>query len=216
MTTSQLRPAHRFPLAVCALLIGPLLSSLVVGQTAPATPTTTTVAAPTPNATAESEAITLSVFTVSEDKDLGYESMQTTSGMRTAQQLKNMANSISIMNAQFIEDLGLTTMEEMSTWMVSGESNPDPNALVQSRVILRGVPNAYALRNGWIWYSPMDAFSTEKVEELRGPNAFLYGEADLGGANNQIVIQATQMQDDKDAGYNLAYGIAEIGLTLKK
>lgn len=37
-----------------------------------------------------------------------------------------------------------------------------------------------------------------------------------GGANNQIVIQATQMQDDRDAGYNLAYGIAEIGLTLKK
>ena len=36
-----------------------------------------------------------------------------------------------------------------------------------------------------------------------------------GGANNQIVMQATQMQDDKDAGYNLAYGIAEIGLTLK-
>ena len=195
MTTSQLRPAHRFPLAVCALLIGPILSSLVVGQTAPATPTTTTFAAPTPKATAESEAITLSVFTVSEDKDLGYESMQTTSGMRTAQQLKNMANSISIMNSQFIEDLGLTTMEEMSTWMVSGESNPDPNALVQSRVILRGVPNAYALRNGWIWYSPMDAFSTEKVEELRGPNAFLYGEADVGGANNQITKRGLLSRD---------------------
>lgn len=36
-----------------------------------------------------------------------------------------------------------------------------------------------------------------------------------GGANDQIVIQAAQMQDDRDAGYNLAYGIAEIGLTLK-
>jgi hypothetical protein len=99
------------------------------------------------------------------------------------------------MNSQFIEDLGLTTMEEMSTWMVSGESNPDPNALVQSRVILRGVPNAYALRNGWIWYSPMDAFSTEKVEELRGPNAFLYGEADVGGANNQITKRGLLSRD---------------------
>lgn len=37
-----------------------------------------------------------------------------------------------------------------------------------------------------------------------------------GGSNNQIVLQATQMQDDRDAGYNLAYGIAEIGLTLRK
>lgn len=177
-------PSARLPLALCALITGALLSPLAVGQTAPTTslPTSTSAA----NSAKMDEAVTLSVFTVSEDKDLGYESMQTTSGMRTAQQLKNVANSISIMNSQFIEDLGLTTMEEMSTWMVSGESNPDPNALVQSRVILRGVPNAYALRNGWIWYSPMDAFSTEKVEELRGPNAFLYGEADVGGANNQI------------------------------
>lgn len=47
-------------------------------------------------------------------------------------------------------------------------------------------------------------------------DASLGGNWLFGGANNQIVIQATQMQDDKDAGYNLAYGIAEIGLTLKK
>ena len=53
-----------------------------------------------------------------------------------------MANSISIMNAQFIEDLALTTMEEMSTWMQSGESNPDPNALERPQLIFdaRGTP----------------------------------------------------------------------------
>ena len=36
-----------------------------------------------------------------------------------------------------------------------------------------------------------------------------------GGSNNQIVLQATQLQDNTNAGYNLAYGIAEISLTLK-
>jgi outer membrane receptor protein involved in Fe transport len=112
--------------------------------------------------------------------------MHTTSGMRTVQELKNIANSISIMNAQLIEDTASITMEEMSTWFVSGESNPEPNATVASRVVLRGIPNAYAMRNGWIWYSPMDSYSTERVELLRGPNAFLYGEADVGGAQNQI------------------------------
>lgn len=159
---------------------GALLTASLWGQATPATSTATNATA------AKDEAVTLSTFIVSEETDVGYESLMTTSGMRTVQPLKNVANSISIINAQFIEDLGLTTMEDISTWMVSGESNPEPNATVASRVILRGIPNAYALRNGWIWYSPMDAYSTEKVEELRGPNAFLYGEADVGGANHQI------------------------------
>ena len=181
---APLPPVHRpnrFLLAAAVSLLAP---APVFAQAAPAP-------APAPQAPATKsvsldDALQLSAFTVTEEKDVGYESMHTTSGMRTVQALKNVPSSIAIMNAQFIEDLALTSMEEMSTWMVSGESNPDPNATVMSRVILRGIPNAYALRNGWIWYSPMDAYSTERVEELRGPNAFLYGEADVGGAQNQI------------------------------
>ena len=34
-----------------------------------------------------------------------------------------------------------------------------------------------------------------------------------GGSNNQVVLQATQLQDSTNAGYNLAYGIAEMSLT---
>ena len=166
--------------ALTAAVLGLLLPALNIAQTV------SSPAAGGQSTSSKDEALQLSTFTVTEEKDLGYESMMTTSGMRTVQPLKNVANSISIINAQFIEDLGLTTMEEIATWMVSGESNPEPNATVSSRVILRGVPNAYALRNGWIWYSPMDSYSTERVEELRGPNAFLYGEADVGGANHQI------------------------------
>jgi outer membrane receptor protein involved in Fe transport len=98
--------------------------------------------------------------------------------MRTVQELKNLANSISIINAQLIEDTASITIDEMMRWSISGEDNPEPNAQVDSRVVLRGIPNAYAMRNGWIWYSPMDSYSTERVELLRGPNAFLYGEAD--------------------------------------
>ena len=104
--------------------------------------------------------------------------------MRTVQELKNVANSISIINAQFIEDIGATNLDEMSRWFVTGEANPDP--ALPNKGIFRGVVNNYAVRNGWIWYSPMESYSTERVELLRGPNAFLYGEADLGGANNQI------------------------------
>ncbi|MBI5690383.1 MAG: hypothetical protein HZC55_09835 [Verrucomicrobia bacterium] len=136
------------------------------------------------NSPSQEEAVQLSVFTVSEEKEVGYESMQTTSGMRTAQELKNVASSISIMNSQLIEDLAAVDIGEMSKWFVTGEESPDPAQFNQ--LIFRGIRNSFALRNGWIWYSPMDSFTTERVELLRGPNAFLYGEADLGGANNQV------------------------------
>src|SRR5688572_20386877 len=140
---------------------------------------------PVPPAVAKSdEAVTLSVFTVTDEKDIGYESMHTTAGMRTVQELKNVANSISIMNTQLIEDTASLNIEEMSKWFVTGEQSPDPAQ--PNQLIFRGVRNSFALRNGWIWYSPMDSFTTERVEILRGPNAFLYGEADLGGANNLV------------------------------
>lgn len=153
-------------------------------QTAPG-PSATAAARPAP--VAEGDPVQLSVFTVTEEKDVGYESMHTTSGMRTVQELKNVANSISVVNNQMIQDLGALTIEDMTRWTVTGEVNPDPQvAGGTSRLIFRGIQNNYSIRNGWIWYSPIDSYSTERVELLRGPNAFLYGEADLGGAQNQI------------------------------
>ncbi len=164
--------------ALVATALGLLLPTLMFGQAAPA-------ASPAaPATTTKEDAVQLSVFTVSEEKDIGYESMQTTSGMRTAQELKNVANSISIMNSQFMEDLAIVDIGEASKWMVTGEESPDPAQ--PNQLVLRGIRNSFALRNGWIWYSPMDAYATERIELLRGPNAFLYGEADLGGANNQV------------------------------
>ena len=37
----------------------------------------------------------------------------------------------------------------------------------------------------------------------------------FGGSNDQIVLQASEIQGG-NAGYNLAYGIAEISLTMQK
>lgn len=179
----RLRP----PAAIAALAVL-LLPVSLLAQAAPA-------ASKAASTESKTEAVQLSTFTVTEDQDIGYESMHTTSGMRTVQALKNVSNSISVMNAQLIEDTASLTMEEMSTWFVSGESNPEPVAQVDSRVVLRGIPNAYALRNGWIWYSPMDVYSIEKVELLRGPNAFLYGEADVGGAQNSITKRGLFTRD---------------------
>ncbi|MDR0353142.1 MAG: TonB-dependent receptor plug domain-containing protein [Opitutaceae bacterium] len=134
----------------------------------------------------DSEIVELSRFVVEAERDVGYESMQTTSGMRTVQELKNVPSSISVINATFIDDIGALSIEEMSKWFVTGEANPNPDTSTDGRPIFRGVQSNYAMRNSWIWYTPIDSYSVERVELVRGPNAFLYGEADLGGSNNTI------------------------------
>ena len=172
--------------SLAATTFAVLLRAVASAQTAPAAAPSapTTAAGTTKPVPAKDEAVQLSIFTVSEEKDVGYESMQTTSGLRTVQELKNVANSISIMNSQLMEDLAVVDIGEASKWFVTGEESPDPAQ--PNQLVLRGIRNSFALRNGWIWYSPMDTYATERVELLRGPNAFLYGEADLGGANNQV------------------------------
>jgi outer membrane receptor for ferric coprogen and ferric-rhodotorulic acid len=121
-----------------ALVLAATLAPLLPAQVAPA-----------PRPPAAEEAVQLSVFTVTEGKDIGYESMQTTSGLRTVQELKNVANSISVMNSQLMEDLAVIDVNEASKWFVTGEDNPDP--ALSNRLIFRGIVNNYAMRNGCIW-----------------------------------------------------------------
>ncbi len=140
------------------------------------------------------DTVKLSVFTVTSEKNTGYQSLQTTSGMRTVQELKNVANSISIVNSELIADTGATSLMEVSKYFVSGEASPNPNGFQQT--ISRGIPsNSGALRNGWYWYSPQDSYAMERIELLRGPNAFLYGESAMGGMTNQVTKRGLFTRD---------------------
>lgn len=146
------------------------------------------------SAKAKEEPIALSVFTVNEEQNSGYASMQTTAGMRTVQELKNVANSISVVNSELIADIGATNLAEISKYFVSGEESQNPNGFQVT--VYRGISTASSsLRNGWIWYSPQDSYVMERLELLRGPNAFLYGEAALGGGSNQITKRGLFTRD---------------------
>lgn len=142
---------------------------------------------------ASEDAVELSVFVVTGEKDDGYRSTQTISGSRTVEDLKDIANSISIYNRELIDDLQVTTIAELSEFGIAGERNPDPRE--QERFVFRGIVNNYQLRDGFIWYLPVDTFSIERVEILRGPNAFLYGEAGPTGSINQMTKRASTIRD---------------------
>lgn len=138
--------------------------------------------------------VTLSAFTVTSKKDQGYRSTQTISGSRTVENLRNTPNSISVLNRELMDDLAAGSITELLSHSIAGELSvlsqaPTPS---QSRGAtspfyeFRGLTSQYPLRDGILWRSPLDSYNIERVEVLRGPNAFLYGESGASGSINQI------------------------------
>ena len=185
----------RNPLALLTVWI-----SLVFGP-APATH----AADGSPSSTPESKKDTplvLSIFKVTADKDEGYRSSQTVSGSRTVENLRDIPNSISILNRELMDDLNATTVAELSAFALTGEVSDATDSTVPFYVF-RGIVSNTPLRNGIVWFAPLDTYSIDRVELLRGPNAFLYGEGTAGGSVNQLTKQAASYNFNK---LNLMFG----------
>lgn len=155
-------------------------------------PPTIHAAAPTATTStaAKDEPLVLSIFQVSSDKDEGYRSTQTISGSRTLADLRDTPNSISVLNRELMDDLMAVRVAEALAFSVTGEINDNPQD-PNERFVFRGIVANLKLRNGVTWYGGVvDTYAMERVELLRGPQAFLYGEGTAGGLVNQLTKQA--------------------------
>lgn len=191
--------SHPLPLVVAArrawLFTILAISSLVLGSSSAAI---AQVTAPAPAAAAKSSEtagkdapVVLSVFEVASDKDEGYRSTQTVSGARTLANLRDTPISISVMNRELINDLMATTTTELSMFSVTGEQETNrAQTIADSRYSFRGITSVINLRNGVYWIEVADTYNLERVEILRGPISFLYGESSPGGLMNQLTKQA--------------------------
>lgn len=143
------------------------------------------------------EKIVLSVFQVTTDKDEGYRSTQTVSGSRTLANLRDTPNSISIVNRELLDDLIATRISDAMFFSVTGEIDTNKENLNES-FVFRGIVANLRLRNGVTWYGgTTDTYALERVEVLRGPQAFLYGEGTAGGLINQLTKQAGSRNFEK-------------------
>ncbi|MBL9200939.1 MAG: TonB-dependent receptor plug domain-containing protein [Opitutaceae bacterium] len=143
-------------------------------------------AAPAP----KDEPVVLSIFQVSSEKDEGYRSSQTVSGSRTLADLRDTPNSISVLNRELLDDLIAVKISDAMFFSVTGEIDTNKENANES-FVFRGITANLRLRNGVTWYGgTTDAYAIERVELLRGPQAFLYGEGTAGGLINQLTKQA--------------------------
>lgn len=131
----------------------------------------------------ESAALMLSVFEVTDAKDVGYRAGVTASGTRTGEELKNVPQTITVLTNDFLRDTGATDSINAMEYVVGGGNKP-LNSLDVNRFVFRGTINVAPSRNFHAWYAPSDTFSTERIDVVRGPNSILFGEGDPGGMMN--------------------------------
>lgn len=174
--------------AANALLLSATLAAAPSAPSAPPVPGRPG-AAP---AAAQDAPIALTPFEVTAGGDVGYESATAMSGTRTNESLANLPNSISVMNSEFLADLGITDFFQAVEFAVGADNvyndNMQVGAPVGSRsgnqINFRGLPSVRQLKDGFPTYTPQDTFNTERIEISRGPGGIAYGDTDATGVIN--------------------------------
>ena len=136
----------------------------------------------------ENEVYVLPEFVVSNDRDEGYYSANTTSISRTNSLVKNTPISMSIINEQLLEDLNITSTEELA--MVNASIDEDPNGFSLDRIRIRGFRSAFSRYNFFKRNVPSDNYNVARVDIIKGANSLIFGQASPGGSVNSVPMLA--------------------------
>jgi iron complex outermembrane receptor protein len=159
------------------LLIWLILSMQLAGQTAP-------------TATAKDELVILSPFRVISTNDRGYGVSNTVGATRINVALKDVPQSIIVINNEFLKDTGGGELMDAAKYVSGVTAAGAPNS---GQMTLRGWNTSGATyRDGLIdpiyqhGGSAIDMSSYDRVEFIKGPSGTLYGSHTTGGIINLV------------------------------
>lgn len=189
-------PILRDRLITPLLALGLLAAPRVLAQTTP------------PASSAEDEAIVLSPFTVTTDKDNGYKATNATTGTRLNESIKDLPMPISVVTEKFLRDTGSTDLRQALSYTSAiqlrsqndqgtpggayqgpgGVNNPEGATanLSGSSYKIRGYITDTVLRDGFRRQHAVDSINIGRVEVAFGPTALLYGIGSFGGIVNYL------------------------------
>jgi hypothetical protein len=134
------------------------------------------------------DAILLTPFEVSTDKDVGYAAGNTLSGGRVNTPLAITPASISVMTKEFLEDFNITNINDAAEWTIGMElESATPNSTTDTtatyRARFRGAPSDgnFPTRDGNLNFGIADSYNSERFEFSRGPDATMFGDGGPGG-----------------------------------
>jgi hypothetical protein len=169
-------------------------------------------------------AVELSPFVVAEATNQGYYASQTLAGGRMRQDIKDLGSSIQVITKEFIDDLGITGVEELFQYTTStevggilgnftgatdasggetstGDARRNPDAT--SRV--RGLSAPDRARNFFKTDIPFDSYNTDRIDINRGANSFLFGLGSPSGLTNTGLVKA-QFRDTNEISTRIGSG----------
>jgi outer membrane receptor protein involved in Fe transport len=152
-----------------------LVATGVAGaQTAPVAPLA---------AAANTEAVTLSPFIIATERETGWSANDTLSATRTKQALKDVPIAIDAITADFMEDLGLFTADQVANFVSNVYAAPlMENDNQQGGFAFRGLSTSGNLsRNYFRWAIPNDTYNVERIDFGKGSNSLIFGEVEPGG-----------------------------------
>ena len=151
---------------------------------------------------AQEDPVTLTAFTVTSDKDVGYTATNTLAGTRLNTPLRDVGTAVSVITKEFLTDVGANDSGTLLPYTVGTEvggtdgnfaggnmaggrndqggarTEPERNQRV------RGFAAAELTRDYFLSDIPFDSYNTERVTINRGPNALLFGIGSPGGVVN--------------------------------
>src|SRR5690606_29009479 len=172
------------------------------------------------------DAIQLSPFTVSTEKDKGYRATNSVAGTRLSTEIKKVPMSIEVITNDFIRDTGSTSLREslryssgiilssqqdglvnpgaLDNGANAGANDPrgvnrDPN---DTTLKIRGFVVDQVLRDGFRRQTASDSVNIERIEVVRGPSALLYGVGSFGGVVNYL-----PKEPQLDPSYDIEFGV---------
>ncbi len=184
-----------FPLALLFTLAASLSA-----QTSAAPPQ------PAANDQSKDEAIVLSPFEVRTEKDTSYGAINSNTVTLFSVDLLKTPVAADIFTQQFMEDVGTTSVEDLLNGYGAGAgavlATPDSDSnnnqpgdrFSVAQMGSRGLSAGDVRRDSFIASSTQtsghDTFDTERVEQIKGANAVMYGSSGVGGYTNTITKHA--------------------------
>jgi iron complex outermembrane receptor protein len=123
----------------------------------------------------------------------GYRATRSASATRTDTSIHEIPQSISVVPAEVVQDIGAVRLEDALDYAGGVERGNNFGGQGLTEFLIRGFNSQEFYRNGFAvnrGYPNMpDASTIERIEVLRGPAAMLYGRSDPGGTFNIVSKQ---------------------------